>query len=139
MLDTDTSSYVMKGHPSLPRIRLAQVDRDDVAISVIVQAELHYGLKPLPDNHPLHFKARQFLANTTVLAWDGNAADVFARIRYEVKTRGTPLPEMDLMIAAHAISLRAVLVTNNTRHFPRFSSELTLENWVTDSARSDRQ
>ncbi len=134
MLDTDTSSYVMKGHPSSPRMRLAQVDREDVAISAIVRAELQYGLEPLPDIHPLHFKARQFLANTTVLAWDGNAADVFARIRHRMKTQGTPLPEMDLMTAAHAISLSAVLVTNNTRHFGRFSSELTLENWVTNSA-----
>jgi len=132
MLDTDTSSYVMKGYPPSPRMRLAQIDREDVAISVIVQAEIQYGLKSLPEVHPMHFKARQFLASTAVLAWDRSAAEVFARIRYMMKTRGTPLPHMDLMIAAHAMSLGAILVTNNTRHFGRLSPALAIENWVSD-------
>jgi tRNA(fMet)-specific endonuclease VapC len=42
------------------------------------------------------------------------------------------MDHLDLMIAAHAIVLGAVLVTNNTRHYARLAPALTLENWVTD-------
>ena len=133
MLDTDTSNYIMKGYPEAPRMWLAQIDNDQVAISAVVQAEIEYGLKPLPEHHPLHLKAQRFLSGIAVLAWDGAAASIFAEVRYRMKTRGTPIAERDLMIAAHAIALGAVLVTNNTRHYERLAPDLTIENWVNDT------
>jgi tRNA(fMet)-specific endonuclease VapC len=62
--------------------------------------------------------------------WDAQAADIFAETRFRLLVTGKSLADMDLMIAAHAISLGAILVTNNIRHFGRLAPELAIENWV---------
>lgn len=100
-------------------------------VSVIVQAELLYGLQPLPHDHYLHDAVYRFLDEMLLQPWDSNEAEVHARIRIRLITSGQPIGEMDTMIAAHAISLGAVLVTNNTRHFERLP-ELRLENWTVE-------
>lgn len=133
MLDTDTSSYFMKGRSPTVDARLQELDQSAYCISVITYAELTYGLQRAAPTHPSHLRVRRFLVGMTILAWDRSAADAYAAVRYQMQVQGTPVAEPDLMIAAHAISLGAVLVTNNTRHFGRFSPSLTIENWVTES------
>ncbi len=71
----------------------------------------------------------QFLKIVRVLAWDADAADWYADIRYQLTNAGKPIGEMDMMIAAHALAVGAVLVTNNTRHFRRISGPLAFVNW----------
>jgi tRNA(fMet)-specific endonuclease VapC len=134
MLDTDTLSYIIKGKPASTRLRFVEIEPSQVAISSIVRHEIQFGLKKLPRFHSLHRRTETFLAHITVLAWDADAADLGAEIRYRMRIQGTPLPEMDIMIAAHAMSLNATLVTNNLRHFRRFQPDLRLENWVTEGA-----
>jgi hypothetical protein len=73
--------------------------------------------------------ARQFLKIVRVLAWDADAADYYADIRHQLSTTGRPIDEMDMMIAAHALAIGAVLVTNNTRHFDRIAAPLSWVNW----------
>ncbi len=63
-------------------------------------------------------------------AWDAGAADQYAEIRHHLVSDGQPIGEMDMMIAAHALSVSAVLVTNNTRHFSRIAAPLMLVNCV---------
>jgi tRNA(fMet)-specific endonuclease VapC len=65
----------------------------------------------------------------TVLDWDSAAAEHYADIRVRLEADGTPIGNIDLMIAAHACSVSAVLVTNNENHFRRVGA-LTVENWV---------
>ena len=72
---------------------------------------------------------RQFLKIVRVLAWDADAADYYADIRHQLSTTGRPIGEMDMMIAAHALAIGAVLVTNNTRHFDRIAAPLSSVNW----------
>ena len=67
-----------------------------------------------------------------MLAWDADAADWYAEIRHQLTTAGQPIGEMDMMIAAHALAIGAVLVTNNTRHFRRVAAPLALANWHED-------
>jgi len=67
-----------------------------------------------------------------MLTWDAESADFHAEIKHQLKTSGTPIGEMDMLIAAHAIAADAVLVTNNTRHFKRIKLPLMLENWMED-------
>jgi tRNA(fMet)-specific endonuclease VapC len=132
LVDTDTASYFINGrHPSVDA-RFAAVDATRICISTVTQAELLYGLKRLDPVHRLHLTVRRFLRDTRILPWDEEAAEIHADIRHRLVSGGIAIGEMDLMIAAHAISLGAVLVTNKVRHFARLAPALTIESWVSD-------
>lgn len=130
MLDTDTASYLIKGKSPEIEARLAALVPAMVCISVMTRAELQYGLKRLPADHRLHLAVRQFLKIVRTLPWDTDAADWYTEIRHQLVTAGRPIGEMDMMIAAHALSAGAVLVTNNHRHYERIEAPLILENWA---------
>lgn len=130
MLDTDTASYLIKGKSPAIEANLAALVPDMVCISVMTRAELQYGLKRLPAAHRLHLAVRQFLKLVRVLPWDSDAADWYAEIRYQLISTGQPIGELDMMIAAHALSVGAVLVTNNSRHYERIDAPLILTNWA---------
>jgi tRNA(fMet)-specific endonuclease VapC len=130
MLDTDTASYLIKGKSPTVEAKLAALAPSMVCISVMTRAELLYGLKRLPADHRLHLAVRQFLKIVRVLPWDVEAADWYAEIRHQLISKGQPIGELDMMIAAHSLSAGAVLVTNNSRHYERIEAPLILENWV---------
>lgn len=130
MLDTDTASYLIRGKSPVIEARLAALVPATVCISVMTRAELQYGLKRLPADHRLHLVMRQFLKIIRILPWDTDAADWYAEIRHQLVSTGQPIGEMDMMIAAHALSAGAVLVTNNRRHYERIEAPLILENWA---------
>lgn len=130
MLDTDISSYIIKGGYGAVEQHLMDTPPSDVCISAVTRAELMYGLKPLSPTHRLHSAVHRFLKVTTALAWDAEAADLFAEIKFQLRAGGTPIGEMDMLIAAHAIAADAVLVTNNKRHYQRIKMPLLLENWM---------
>lgn len=129
LLDTDTASFVIKGRSPAVEAKLAAIPPDRVCVSAVTRAELMYGLKRLPASHRLHVGVRQFLKIVRVMAWDGDAADYYADIRHQLTSTGQPIGEMDMMIAAHALAIGAVLVTNNTRHFQRIAAPLMMVNW----------
>lgn len=130
MLDTDTVSYLIKGKSPGIQAKLAELVPAMVCISVMTRAELQYGLKRLPQGHRLHLAVRQFLKIVRVLPWDGDAADWYAVIRHQLISTGQTIGELDMMIAAHALSAGAVLVTNNSRHYERIEAPLMLANWA---------
>ena len=129
MLDTDISSYVIKGRPHHLQSKLSAIEPFKLCVSVVTRAELLYGLKRLSPDHRLHLGVRQFLKVVRVLSWDSEAADFYADIRHQLVTTGQPIGELDMMIAAHSLAVGAVLVTNNTRHYGRLRASLRLENW----------
>ncbi len=61
--------------------------------------------------------------------WSTKEADKFAELQAHLMGQGSPIGANDTMIAAHALSLGVVLVTNNQRHFSKVEG-LTLENWL---------
>lgn len=130
MLDTDTASYLIKGKSPAIEARLIALVPAMVCVSVMTRAELQYGLKRLPADHRLHLAVGQFLKIVRILPWDSEAADWYAVIRHQLVSTGQPIGEMDMMIAAHALSAGAVLVTNNRRHYERIEAPLILENWA---------
>jgi tRNA(fMet)-specific endonuclease VapC len=101
-----------------------------LCISVMTRAELQYGLKRLPAEHHLHLAVKHFLKIIQILNWNQEAADSYAEIRHQLASTGQTIGEMDTMIAAHALSAGAVLVTNNIRHYERITAPLVLVNWV---------
>jgi tRNA(fMet)-specific endonuclease VapC len=130
MLDTDTSSYIIKGGYGPVERRLAGVSPNGLCISAMTRAELIYGLKALSPRHHIHAAVHQFLRTIVMLPWDAEAADFHAEIKHQLKVAGTPIGDMDMLIAAHAIAADAVLVTNNVRHFKRIKLPLMMANWM---------
>ena len=129
LLDTDTASYSIRGSSSALDARLAKVAARDMAISVITRAELLFGLEKRGNPRGLARVVHAFLDRMTILPWDNAAADAFAKVRAQLERQGTPIGFADTMIGAHALALKAALVTNNLKHFQNVRG-LTLENWI---------
>ena len=132
MIDTDIACYVIKGrHPAVDT-RFAAADPARLCVSTVTQAELLYGLKALDPAHRLHLVVHRFLREIAILPWGEEAAEVHADIRHLLVSGGNAIGEMDMMIAAHAIALGAVLVTNNVRHCQRLAPMVSIANWAQD-------
>lgn len=129
MLDTDISSYLIKGRSPAIEAKLTSIMPSMVSVSVMTRAELMYGLKRLAADHRLQIAVRTFLDIVRVLPWNAEAADYYADIRHQLVTKGRPIGELDMMIAAHALAANAVLVTNNHQHYAQIDAPLVLENW----------
>ena len=128
MLDTDTSIYIMKERPASVRRRFEK-HRDEVCISVVTYAELLYGVERSTAKVKNQQAIDAFVQLLEVCDWTTAAAVHYATIRAELDGAGAPIGAMDMMIAAHARSLNAVVVTNNTRHFSKVTKLKTI-NWV---------
>lgn len=94
----------------------------------MVAAELAYGVTKRGSERN-RSALEMFLAPLEIMPFDENAVWAYAELRVELERRGESIGSLDTMIAAHALSLSAVLVTNNTREFARVKG-LQLENWV---------
>ena len=70
-----------------------------------------------------------FLAPLEIMAFDDKAIWSYGELRADLERRGVSIGALDTMIAAHALSVNATLVTNNLREFSRVKN-LSLENWV---------
>ena len=125
LLDTNTVSYVIKGNFPRVRQRLARVPMAQVAISVVTEAELRFGVERRPEAKQLRIAVEEFLVRVTVLPWDSETAVEYAKLRAALERAGTPLGNLDLMIAAHALGADAVLVTNDAalRRIKRLKTE----------------
>lgn len=129
MLDTNICIYCQKNKPPQVLERLKQISSHEVCLSVITLAELIYGaLKSQQVAHNLQ-KLNSLRSTIGVLPFDEKAAEMYGRIRTELEKRGEVIGANDLLIAAHALSIQATLVTNNLREFTRIAG-LKLENWV---------
>lgn len=129
ILDTNICIAIMKKVPPRLRIRLEGFPLEHVGVSSIVIAELWYGITQSQKQEDNEEALKDFMRYVTVLDWPAFAASAYGRIRSHLRKKGTPIGAMDLLIAAHALSLDAVLVTNNIREFKRVPN-LKVENWI---------
>lgn len=128
LLDTDTCSYIMKqSHPNLLR-RIRKIDLSQIAISVVTEAELLYGIQISGNPKATLAAFGDFVKHVSVLEWGRSAAKHYADIRADLRKRGLMIGANDLMIAAHGRSLDATIITNNEAEFRRVSG-LKVENW----------
>jgi tRNA(fMet)-specific endonuclease VapC len=133
MLDTNTASYVIRRRPLGVKRHFDAVGHGNLAISVVVLAELLYGAAVHPSRgNEIRRDIRDFCQRLAVVAWTQGAAGHYASIRAELRRAGTPIGNMDLLIAAHARAEGATLVTNNLKEFRRVDG-LALENWLEPS------
>ncbi len=129
MLDTDISSYIMKRSHQKVLGRLQEIPIDAVCISVITKSELLFGVEVSPRRQQDRAALDEYLRHVEVLDFPDEAAIHYAQIRAVLKARGTMIGANDLLIAAHARSLKLTLVTNNIQEFGRVP-ELHIENWT---------
>lgn len=129
LLDTDISSYVIKQRSPSVLAKFESVHADNLSVSIITVAELRYGVERSSSARINISHVEAYCAKLLIWPWDFDAAVHYARIRFQLEKQGTPLAHMDLMIAAHALALNAVLVTNNIKHFDRVPG-LKVETWV---------
>jgi tRNA(fMet)-specific endonuclease VapC len=126
LLDTDTISYALRGEGQVAE-KITAHKPSELCMSAISLAELRYGAD-LKGSRRLHALIDAFAAAVEVVGFGEEAALEFGRIGTVLAERGTPIGEFDVLIAAHAASLRCTLVTNNVRHFSKVPG-LVLENW----------
>ena len=129
MLDTNTASYIIKGEPSVVREYLQNVPMADVCVSAITEAELLRGVAKKPDAKRLPVAVKEFLLRVDVLSWDSNTTKTYAELQTVCEIEGKPLGAMDMLIAAHSVSVGAVLITND-KAFYNVEHHLTLEDWT---------
>ena len=129
MLDTNICIYLIKQQPPSVLERFLSHPVGDIGISSITVAELDYGASKSRQASKNRAALDQFIAPLDVAAFDREAASVYGKIRASLEAKGTPIGGMDLLIAAHALSLGVRLVTNNGREFKRVPG-LKVENWV---------
>jgi tRNA(fMet)-specific endonuclease VapC len=128
LLDTNICIYIINAKP--PRV-LAHFHRfrlGEIGLSSVVAAELAYGVAK--SGSPRNREAlAMFLAPLEIMPFGESAVWTYGDICADLERRGQSIGSLDTMIAAHALSLNATLVTNNTREFRRVNG-LQLENWV---------
>ena len=131
MLDTNiVSDLVRNPHGPVTR-HIARVGSESVCVSIITAAELRYGCKR-KGSAKLLANVEAILGSIQVMAFDVPADAEYGGIRAELEAAGKPIGPNDLLIAAHAYVLKAVLVTANTGEFGRVRG-LEVENWLSQS------
>ncbi|MDQ7084264.1 MAG: PIN domain-containing protein [Sulfurovum sp.] len=108
--------------------KLQEVEENHtIALSSIVVSELLYGATK-KDSPKLMRIVLAFIDNFIIYDYSKVSAQSYANIRRDLEKKGKIIGANDLLIASHALSLGAVLVTNNTREFKRVE-KLALEDW----------
>ena len=107
---------------------MREIERDDVAVSVVTAMELRFGIAKNPSTRA-RAVVEQFLDTVKVLPIDRAVEKPYGELRALLERAGRPIGALDTIIAAHALALRAVLVTNNAREFRRVRA-LSCEDWT---------
>jgi tRNA(fMet)-specific endonuclease VapC len=129
MLDTNMCIYLMKNQPEQVAKRFAQCYVGDVVMSAITYAELEYGVAVSANRTRERRNLAALIEDIPVVPFDAAAAGAYGPIREA--TRERKKDQLDKLIAAHAVALDAVLVTNNEREFASYPG-VKLENWLND-------
>ncbi len=129
MLDTNICIYLIKNHPQSVREKFESHDIGSIAISSIVASELYYGAYKSAFISKNLSALKSFLSPFQIVDYDMRAAIEYGKLRSELERIGKTIGALDMLVAAHAISLGATLVTNNTKEFERVE-KLKIENWV---------
>lgn len=126
MLDTDISSYIIKRRPS-SLVEKFERHGETLSVSVITAAELRFGAEKAA-RPKLTELVEAYLDRLAILDWTNEVTRHYARIRSLLERSGKPIGNMDLLIAAHAISLGMTVVTNNLKHFANVP-DLKIDVW----------
>ena len=129
LIDTNICIYIIKRKPPEVIARFIDLDIGDIAISSVSTSELYYGASKSQRVEENTKALNDFLMPIKVVSYNEASSVIYGEIRATLEKQGQVIGGMDMMIAAHALSLGVPLVTNNTKEFQRVEG-LTVENWV---------
>ena len=128
LLDTNTVSDYLRGNPGVLK-NLKRHHHSLVAISSITKYELFYGLLKNPQAHQKYGEQIQLLFKQAQdLIFDAESALIAAEIKHDLTKKGEPIGDCDTMIAAVGLRYKAIVVTNNLKHFQRVDNLVAI-NW----------
>jgi tRNA(fMet)-specific endonuclease VapC len=129
MLDTNICIDIIRERPREVLDRFKAHAVGEVGISTVTFAELEYGVstssRPAKNRQAL----AQFVSPLEIAAFDRPATAAYGRLRAVLEKKGQRIGPLDLLIAAHAVSLGVRLVTHNEREFGRVPG-LKIEDWT---------
>lgn len=120
LLDSDCAIYVMSGQHAMLRERVERCEPGEVALSAISLAEIALGA--MLDKGPSAAQLDAFLRIIPLVEFDAAAAKAYAGLPFK-------RARFDRLIAAHALSIDATIVTNNEEDFADIAG-LRVENWI---------
>lgn len=127
LLDSNIVTQMMRQPRGAISIK-ARAEQGRVCTSIIVAAEIRYGLAKRPSERLLH-AAETIFASLPILSLESPAELHYGEIRASLERAGTPISANDMWIAAHALALGCTLITANEREFRRVP-DLRVENWL---------
>jgi tRNA(fMet)-specific endonuclease VapC len=127
MLDTNIVSHLLRQHPVVVSHVVAK-PMQALCISAITEAELLFGQAKRPDNKKLQLVVQELLRRVESIPWDSIAAEKYGQLRAHMEQHGKVLGNLDLLIASHAASINATLVTND-RAISQVP-DLVIEDWT---------
>jgi tRNA(fMet)-specific endonuclease VapC len=127
MLDTNIVRGLLRGHPEISK-RIVDAPMASLCISAITLGELHFGLARRHESQKLRIAVEAFLLRVSSLPWDDAVASRYGLLRSAMEAKGKPLAALDMLIAAHALEAKAVLVTNDGAF--RHVLDLKTEDWT---------
>ena len=128
VLDTNTCIYALKLQGRVVE-RLRDHAPDDLGVTIITIAELWFGAHKSLRSSVARREMDGFLEPFGVLPFDREAAEAYARIRFELERTGRPIGERDLLIASIALARGLTVVTHNVSEFGRVPG-LKTEDWL---------
>jgi len=129
MLDTNMCIYIIKQKPKKVINNFKKLSFSEVGISSIVLSRLEYGVVKSTKPTQNRLALTQFLAPLEILPYDDIAAFYYGKLRAHLQKMGTPIGSLDMLIAAHTLSVGCSLVTNNASEFQRVP-RLKILNWA---------
>jgi tRNA(fMet)-specific endonuclease VapC len=128
LLDTNILIAISKCNPALLP-RLQNINSADICLSSIVLSEIEYGIAKSARKQTNRQVFEAIVHAFPVHAYDETAAGHYGLLRAELEAQGRLIGPNDMLIAAHALALGCVLVTDNVREFERVGG-LRVENWL---------
>lgn len=129
LLDTNICIELIRGRDANVLKRMKKCAIGEVGLSAITLAELEHGVMKSSRPEQNSIALDTFCAPLEICPFDSTAARAYGDIRTLLERRGQVIGPLDLLIAVHALSQGAVLITNNEREFRRIK-DLAIENWL---------
>ena len=127
LLDTNTCVFALKQRSRVVE-QLRKCVPEDLSVAIITVAELWFGARKSIRPEATRREIDAFLQPFEVLPFDHEAADEYARLRFELEHIGRPIGERDLLIASIAVARGLIVVTHNVSEFGRLAG-LIVEDW----------
>jgi tRNA(fMet)-specific endonuclease VapC len=130
LLDTNICIYIINEKPEKVLRKFEQYPVHEFGISSVTHAELQYGVEKSKNKNANQDALDEFLLPLTILPFHGKRlVTCYGEIRVSLESKGKTIGPLDMLIAAHALSLDLTIISNNIEEFKRIPN-LKCENWI---------